>query len=373
MKNVMTKEIPFLNLEEMHRSVRDEMHRAFESVYDSNWFIMGRELDAFEKEYAAFNQTDHAIGVSSGLDALVLALKALNIGPGDEVIVPANTFIASVLAVSYVGAKPVFAEPDPETYNLDPGQVEASVSKRTRAIMPVHLYGQACEMDRIMDIARAHDLSVIEDNAQAHGAEYHGRITGSFGDVNATSFYPGKNLGALGDGGAVTTNNSELAGRVSLLRNYGSEEKYHHIEKGYNMRLDEMQAAFLRVKLRKLNEWTRQRQQIAGRYHELLEGVGDLVLPKVTEGASHVYHLYVIRSGYRDKLRTYLADQGIGTLIHYPVPPYRQEAYKDLNLSKNDFPVSEKLAEEVVSLPLWPGMTKEMTEIVAGAMKRFFE
>jgi dTDP-4-amino-4,6-dideoxygalactose transaminase len=369
----MNMEIPFLNLKEMHQSVRDEMYRAFESVYDSNWFILGRELEAFEEEYAAFNQTDHAIGVSSGLDALVLALKALDIGPGDEVIVPANTFIASVLAVSYVGAKPVFAEPDPETYNLNPEQVEASVTQATRAVMPVHLYGQACEMDRIMDIARMHGLSVVEDNAQAHGAKFRGRKTGSFGDVNATSFYPGKNLGALGDGGAVTTGKHDLAERVRLLRNYGSEEKYHHTEKGYNMRLDEMQAAFLRIKLRKLSEWTRQRQQVAGWYNELLEGVGDLVLPKVQAGATHVYHLYVVRTGHRDRLRHYLDGKGIGTLIHYPVPPYRQEAYRDLNLSANKFPVSERLAKEVVSLPLWPGMEREMAKYVAEVVKKVFD
>jgi dTDP-4-amino-4,6-dideoxygalactose transaminase len=368
----MSIQVPFLNFESMHKAIREDMHSAFSRVYDNNWFILGEELERFEREYASFNHTKYAAGVSSGLDALVLALRALGIGKGDEVIIPSNTFIATVLAVSYVGAVPRFVEPDGASYNLDPEQLEAAITPRTRAVIPVHLYGQACNMDRIMDIAGKHNLHVIEDNAQAHGADFRGKVTGSFGDVNATSFYPGKNLGALGDGGAVTTNSEELDSKVRLYRNYGSEIKYHHAEKGYNMRLDELQAALLRVKLRKLEEWTQQRREIAGWYNELLQDTGDLVLPQVIPGASHVYHLYVVRTGKRDSLQQYLGKHGIGTLIHYPVPPHRQKAYSDLNLAKGRFPVAEKLAEEVLSLPLWPGMTRQMAELTSDRIKQFF-
>lgn len=351
----MTK-IPFLNFSGMHDAIKDEMQAAFQKVYDSNWFVMGEELKAFEKNYAAFNQCNHAIGLSNGLDALVLSLRALNIGSGDEVIVPSNTYIATALAVSQVGATPVFVEPRMETYNINPELIEAAITKRTKAIMPVHLYGQACEMEAIMAIAEAYNLKVIEDNAQAHGASFKQKLTGSWGHANGTSFYPGKNLGALGDAGAVTTNDEELAERIKMLRNYGSKVKYHNEEMGYNNRLDELQAAFLNVKLSHLNAWTKQRQEIASWYNQALAHQAGIVLPEVNAEATHSYHLYVIRTKQRNELQQKLTDAGIGTLIHYPIPPHLQKAYAHLGFKKGDFPIAEEMADTVLSLPMWPGM-----------------
>ncbi|NVK75227.1 MAG: DegT/DnrJ/EryC1/StrS family aminotransferase [Oceanospirillaceae bacterium] len=361
--------LPFLNLDPMHSAIKADMQTAFNRVYDSNWLVMGSELDSFEKEYAEFNHTKYAIGVSNGLDALVLSLRALGIGNGDEVIVPSNTYIATALAVSQVGATPIFVEPRMETYNLNPELIERSISKRTKAIMPVHLYGQACEMEAIMAIAEAHDLKVIEDNAQAHGASWNGKLTGSFGHCNGTSFYPGKNLGALGDGGAVTTGSEELTEKILMLRNYGSKVKYYNDVIGYNNRLDELQAAFLRVKLRSLEKWTQERREIAGWYNEALAEVNDLTLPYVEGGATHSYHLYVVRTSQREALQEKLSASGIGTLIHYPVPPHMQKAYASLGHSKGDFPIAEEMAETVLSLPLWPGMTKEQVSFVARIIK----
>lgn len=355
----------------MHTAIRAEMQQAFMEVYDSNWFIMGEHLSQFETTYAAFNGTKHAIGVSNGLDALILGLKALDIGPGDEVIVPAHTFFASALAVSQVGAIPVFAEPNPDTYNLDPVAAEAAITPRTKAIMPVHLYGQACEMDRLMVVAKKHGLYVIEDNAQAHDCQYQGKSTGSWGDVAAISFYPGKNLGALGDGGMVVTNNDEIAERVRILRNYGSSQKYQHEVLGHNMRLDELQAAFLQVKLRHLLAWTAERQQIATWYNEYLSEVPGIVLPKVHQEAGHVYHLYVIRSQKRDALQQYLREKGIGTLIHYPVPPHLQKAYVDLELPVGSFSIAEELAQTCLSLPLWVGMIRKEVLYVCNSITNF--
>lgn len=365
--------IPFLNFEPAHSAIKGEMQQAFESVYDGYWYIMGKHLSQFEKEYAAFNQTHYALGVSNGLDALYLALKALEIGEGDEVIMPSNTFIATVLAVSYTGAKPVFVEPDEKTYLINPDLIAPSITPKTKAIIAVHLYGQACEIDMIIDVANQYGLKVIEDNAQAHGAAFNGKLTGSFGHINATSFYPGKNLGALGDAGACTTNDAALAEKILMLRNYGSREKYKHEVIGHNMRLDELQAAFLSVKLRHLNEWTRQRQEIAAWYNEALAGIGDLILPEVDSNSTHVYHLYVIRTQYRDKLQAFLAEKGIGTLIHYPIPPHLQSAYNSLGYRKGDFPIAEELAETCLSLPIWPGMTEDQIEEVASAIKDFFD
>lgn len=366
-------EIPFLNFAPMHQAIEPEMLAAFQRVYASNWFIMGQELEAFEDEYAHANACQYAIGVSNGLDALILSLKVLGIGPGDEVIVPSNTYIATVLAVSHVGAKPVFAEPNAQTYNFDPAKAEAVLSAATKAIMPVHLYGQACAMDEIMAFAEKHQLQVVEDNAQAHLAQFQGQFTGTFGAANGASFYPGKNLGALGDGGVITTNDLALAERLRALRNYGSQKKYHNAEIGYNMRLDELQAAFLRVKLAHLPEWTRQRQEIASWYHTHLPAHPDLILPAVAEGASHSYHLFVVRSSRRDALQSYLHAQGIGTLIHYPIAPHRQEAYQHLNLAEGSFPLAEELAQTVLSLPLWVGMTEGDVEQVAQAIKQFLQ
>ena len=365
--------IPFLNFEPMHKLIRSEIMQSFQDVYDANWFVMGKKLEAFEKEYAAFNDTKFSIGVSNGLDALHLALKALNVTKGDEVIVPSNTYIATALAASYVGATPVFVEPDPNTYNINPANIEAAITSKTKVIMPVHLYGQACDMDAIMTIAKKHNLFVVEDNAQAHGATFNGKITGSFGNANGTSFYPGKNLGALGDAGAVTTNDETIAKKIAMLRNYGSEKKYHNEEIGFNMRLDEVQAGFLSVKLKHLNEWTKQRKEIAKQYNEALKNVSDLVLPSVHANATHVYHLYVIKTKNRDGLQKHLSENGIGTLIHYPIPPHLQKAYQSLGLKKGSFPIAEELADNCLSLPIWPGMTLDQVNTVAENIKKAFK
>jgi dTDP-4-amino-4,6-dideoxygalactose transaminase len=308
--------VPFLSFASMNTDVRPEMMTAFEQFFDKAWYIMGERLNIFEKEYAQFNQVQHAVGVSNGLDALHIALKACDIKEGDEVIVPSNTYIATLLAVSFVGATPVLVEPNSDTYNIDPRKIEASITNRTKAIMPVHLYGQACEMDAIMQIAKKHKLFVIEDNAQAHLATSNGQLTGSFGHINGTSFYPGKNLGALGDAGAVTTNDGALAGKAKILRNYGSQKKYYNEVIGFNMRLDECQAAFLSVKLKYISAWTSERKKIAAHYDNALKNAGDLILPKIAPGCTHVYHLYVIRTKKRDALQQYLQENGVGTLIH---------------------------------------------------------
>ena len=363
--------VPFLDFSATHAPIREEMRAAFTAVYDSNWFVTGKALEDFEREFADFTGTRHAAGVSNGLDALVLALRALGIGEGDEVIVPSNTFIASVLAVSHVGATPIFVEPDVATYNLDVRKIEAAITDRTAAIIPVHLYGQPCAMPEIMAIARRHGLKVLEDNAQSHGATFAGRLTGSFGDAAGVSFYPGKNLGALGDAGAVCTNDADLDRRVRQLRNYGSEVKYRNDIIGYNNRMDELQAALLSVKLRHLPAWTEQRRAVAARYDELLAGVGDLILPVTHPEATHVYHLYVVRTRHRDQLQAYLKERGIGTLVHYPIPPHLQEAYRDLGHRRGDFPLAEELAETCLSLPVWPGMTEEDTEAVVTAIRAF--
>lgn len=352
----------------MHSSIKEEMREAYDRVYASNWLVMGNELSAFEKEYARFNEVKHCIGISNGLDALFLALKALEVGPGDEVIVPSHTYIATVLAVSMVGATPVLVEPREETYNLNPELLESVITAKTKAIMPVHLYGQACEMDAIMAIAKKYSLYIVEDNAQAHGAAWNGKKTGSWGHINATSFYPGKNLGALGDGGAITTNDDVLAEKVRMYRNYGSKEKYYNEVAGYNMRLDELQAAFLRVKLRHLENWTKERQEIASCYNEALGNVSRITLPKVLDEATHSYHLYVIRTKQREILQKKLSENGIGTLIHYPVPPHLQKAYAHLGYKQGDFPIAEAMANEVLSLPMWPGMNFNLVSMLVESL-----
>ena len=364
--------IPFLNFEPMHHPLRQQMMAAFENVYDSNWFVQGKKLEKFEAEYANFNETAKAVGVSNGLDALFLCLKALGIGKGDEVLVPSNTYIATALAVSYTGATPVMVEPNIETYNIDPFKIEAAITSATKAIMPVHLYGQACDMKAIMTIADKHNLFVIEDNAQAHGASFDGKLTGSWGHANGTSFYPGKNLGALGDAGAVTTNDIDIADKIKTLRNYGSKVKYANDEIGHNMRLDELQAAFLSVKLQHLKEWTKQRQQIANWYHDDLQSLPQLVLPITANDATHVYHLYVVRTSKRDALQNYLTQHGIGSLIHYPIPVHLQKAYDSLGFKKGSFPITELIAETCLSLPLWPGMQRHDVKAVTKTMVDFF-
>jgi dTDP-4-amino-4,6-dideoxygalactose transaminase len=363
--------VPFLSFDPQHAPLRGAMADAFVRVYDSYWYVLGEEVKHFEQEYAAFNRVAHTVGVANGLDALVLALRVLEIGPGDEVIVPSNTYIATWLAVTQVGATPVPVEPDLLTSNLDPARIAAALTPRTRAIMPVHLYGQACRMTEIMALAAQHNLFVVEDNAQSQGAAFDGGLTGSFGHVNGTSFYPGKNLGALGDAGAVTTNSADLAQRVRVLRNYGSQQKYYNEVVGYNSRLDELQAALLRVKLPELPTWTRQRQQVAAWYDEHLAGIAHLRLPAVADGATHVYHLYVVHTPQRDALQQHLMAQGIGTLIHYPVPPHRQQAYQSMNLPAGSFPIAEELAATCLSLPMWPGMTEAHVAAVAAAVRSF--
>lgn len=365
--------IPFLNFQPMHASIRDEMNQSFLNVYDSYWYILGEKVKAFENEYAIFNGVDHCVGVSNGLDALILALKALEIKPGDEVIVPSNTYIATVLAVTHVGATPVLVEPDELTYNINPKLIEDKITNKTKAIIPVHLYGQPCEMDAIKLIATKYNLKIVEDNAQAHRACFKGIMTGAWGDVNATSFYPGKNLGAIGDGGAVTTNDDLLANKIKVLRNYGSEKKYYNEVEGYNMRLDELQAALLSVKLKYIQNWTAQRQEIASWYNEALKELSEIKLPYCHPDATHVYHLYVIQIEQRDTLQQYLQGKGIGTLIHYPVPPHLQKAYHHLGYQKGDFPIAEKMADTVLSLPLWPGMKQNEVEYVADAIRSFYK
>jgi len=363
--------IPFLNFQPMHEQIRSEMHQAFSDVYDSYWYIMGGKLQTFEANYAKYNQTKYCVGVSNGLDALILALEALNIGKGDEVIVPSNTYIASVIAITSVGATPVFVEPRMDTYNINPELIEQNITKRTKAIMPVHLYGQACEMDYIMKLAKAYDLYVVEDNAQAHGSSYNGKLTGSFGHANGVSFYPGKNLGALGDAGAVTTNKEEIAEKIKALRNYGSHKKYHNDYVGLNRRLDELQAALLSVKLQYLNDWTQERREIARTYNESLVG-SNLILPQLASNADHVYHLYVVRTSKREELQDHLNNKGVGTLIHYPIPPHLQKAYKYLGYRKGDFPIAEEIAKTTISLPLWPGMLKSDMKDLCKIVNGFF-
>jgi dTDP-4-amino-4,6-dideoxygalactose transaminase len=360
----MKQNIPFLNFEPMHSAIKAEMQQAFEQVYDSYWYVMGEKLQNFETAYANFNHTQHCVGVSNGLDALILALEALGVGKGDEVIVPSNTYIASVIAITTVGATPVFVEPRIETYNINPELIEEKITKKTKAIMPVHLYGQACEMDHIMKLTEAYKLVVVEDNAQAHGSSYNGKLTGSFGHANGVSFYPGKNLGALGDAGAVTTDNEEVAEKIKALRNYGSQKKYHNEYIGLNRRLDELQAAFLSVKLQYLKDWTEERKAIAQHYNKALES-SNLILPKVATKADHVYHLYVVRTQNRDQLQSRLNENGIGTLIHYPIPPHNQKAYKYLGYKEGDFPIAEELAKTMISLPLWVGMKSNSIELIS--------
>ena len=343
--------IPFLDLKTPHIELRSQLQDAFDRVLDSGWYIQGNELKQFEEEFAQYCEAKHCIGVGNGLDALHLILRAYEIGEGDEVIVPSNTYIATWLAASYAGATPIPVEPDERTYNIDPTRIEAAITSRTKAIMLVHLYGLPADMDAINAIARKHNLKIIEDAAQAHGARYKGKRVGTLGDAAGFSFYPGKNLGAIGDGGAVTTNDSELAEKIRMLGNYGSRVKYHNEVKGYNSRLDELQAAFLREKLKRLDAWNAQRKDLAAQYLRQLKG-SDLVLPFVPEWADPVWHLFVVRSGKRAELQTHLQQQGIGTMIHYPIPPHLQPAYSELRYNQGDFPIAELVHQEVFSLPM---------------------
>lgn len=359
--------VPFLDLASMHEPLRGELANAFRRVLDGGWYILGPETDAFEKEFAAYCGVKHCVGVGNGLDALQLILRGMDIGPGDEVIVPSNTYIATWLAASNVGARPVPVEPLEGTYNIDPTRVEDAVTPRTRAIIAVHLYGQPADMDALACIARKHGLKLIEDAAQAHGARCRGRRTGSLGDAAGFSFYPSKNLGALGDGGAVTTDDEDLAKRVRMLRNYGSQQKYLNRVRGYNSRLDELQAAILRVKLPYLDLWTEGRKSVATRYLERLKDV-DIVLPAVAAWADPVWHLFVVRSAHRDLLIQELDAKGVQTQIHYPIPPHQQDAYADLAIPEGVLPLAERIHREILSLPIGPAMTQTDVDYVIDAL-----
>lgn len=362
------KSIPFLDLGRLHQPIRQSLDKAYHRVVDSGWFVMGPELEAFESEFAHYCEVKHCIGVGNGLEALHLLLRAYGIGPGDEVIVPSNTFIATWLAVTECGAIPVPVEPDVNTHNIDPVLIADAITSRTRVIIPVHLYGQPADMDPINDLAAKHGLLVIEDAAQAQGARYKGQRVGSLGNAAATSFYPGKNLGALGDGGAVLTNDDAIAEKVKRLRNYGSVLKYQHEITGYNSRLDEMQAAFLRVKLAVLDEWNDYRRYVASQYSSLLTAA-DITLPLVPEFAEPVWHLYVVRSNQRDALKLHLEQQGISTVIHYPIPPHQQACYQGFRGC--DLPIAESLAGEALSLPMSPVMKTDEVELVAHSIMTF--
>jgi len=363
--------VPFLDLKAQYCELQEPLDAAYRRVAESGRFILGPEVEQFEAEFAAYCGANHCIGAGNGLDALHLILRAAEIGSGDEVIVPANTYIASWLAVSYAGATPIPVEPDERTYNIDPDRIEAAVTGRTRAIMAVHLCGQAADMDAINEVAARHDLKVIEDCAQAHGARYKGASVGALGYAAAFSFYPGKNLGALGDGGAVVTNDSDLARRVRIIGNYGSEVKYYNEIKGINSRLDEFQAAFLRVKLARLDDWNLRRRQVAKDYLEQLEGVANLTLPHVPDWADPVWHLFMVQHPQRDLLQKHLTANGVGTIIHYPLPPHLQKAYAELGYRRGSFPISERLADEVLSLPMSAYQSAEETNYVVEQLSTF--
>ncbi len=365
--------IPFLSFDVTNSLIEQEVLQCFEQFFRSKQYILGTQLQEFERLYSRYNEVASTVCVSNGLDALFLSLKLAGVEKGDEVIVPSNTYIASVLAVTYTGATPVFVEPDIFTYNIDPTKIEAAITAKTKAIMPVHLYGQSCAMSDIMMVAEKYGLAVVEDNAQAHGARWKGQLTGSWGIANGTSFYPGKNLGALGDAGAVTTNDASLAARAKVLRNYGSQQKYYNEEIGYNMRMDELQAGMLLIKLKYILDWTRQRQQIASWYFEMLKDITEIILPGTHEQATHVYHLFVIRTPKREALQAFLSANGIGTMIHYPVPPHLQNAYRFLGYQKGSFPLAEELASTSLSLPIWPGMKKEQVDFIANQIRAFFQ
>lgn len=365
--------ISVFNPQREFQEIKEEVNRAISNVFRSGLFILGEELNLFEREFATFCQAKHAVGVASGTDALHLALWAANIGPGDEVITVAHTFIANALAISFVGAKPVFVDIDPATYNIDPQKIEEKITKKTKAILPIHLYGNPADLASIMKIAKKHNLLVIEDACQTHGSQYQGKRIGSIGDLTCFSFYPTKNLGAYGDGGAVTTKENNLAKRLRLLRNYGSTEKYHHLIKGTNSRLDEMQAAILRVKLHYLNEWNRRRRENAAYYVKLFKNLEGIVLPKETTDGYHVYHQYVIRVKNRDRLQEYLGSQGIISLIHYPIPIHLQPAYRELGYKIGDLPNTETVAREVLSIPMFPLLEKSEMEYVVSCIKDFLK
>ncbi len=362
--------IPFVDFNSMHAQIANGLYDASSSVINSNWFIQGSEVSSFEQAFSNYLSIHNCIGCGNGLDALVLSLKALGIGQGDEVILPANTFIATALAVTYAGATPVLVEPRLDTYNIDPSKIEEVITPKTKAIIPVHLYGQPAEMDSIMKIANEHDLHVIEDTAQAHGAIYHGKRAGTFGNTGAFSFYPGKNLGALGDCGAVVTNDPELADTIRAMGNYGSKKKYVHEFKGQNSRLDEIQAAFLNVKLPYLDTWNQERRRIASRYLNEIKNP-HIILPTVIDGVEPVWHIFAVRTKERDDFQQYLEEKGIHTGIHYPTPIHLHEAYRDLGYKKGDFPIAEEISDTELSLPMFYGLSDEQIDYVVKVVNEY--
>ncbi len=362
--------IPFVSFLPMEKELNNDLRSAFDRVLTRSWYIEGVEDKSFEQLFAEYCGTDYCVGVGNGLDALMLSLKALGVGAGDEVIVPSNTYIATALAVTYVGATPIFVEPDIRTFNINPHLIESAITSKTKVIMPVHLYGQACDMDSIMEIARKNDLYIVEDCAQAHGATYKGKKVGTFGDAAGFSFYPGKNLGALGDAGATITNNKELADKIRAMGNYGSDYKYHHIYKGNNSRLDEIQAAFLSAKLTHLDRMNEARRKIAQMYTNGITN-SKIIKPYVNPDCTPVWHIYGIRCNERDSLEKYLNDKGIGTNKHYPIPMHMQECYKDLNILKGTLPVAEEISATELSIPLYYGMTDEEVNYVIDVINAY--
>jgi len=360
--------VPFSTMQYMHQEIRDEMIEKMTEVYDKGMYILGDEVSLFEQEYANYIGTKYSVGVGNGLDALRLSLLALGVGEGDEVIVPSNTYIATVLAISYTGATPVLVDPDLDSYNITADGIKEKITTKTKAIIVVHLYGQSCQMDEIVKLAKEKKLYLVEDCAQSHNATYKGRKTGTFGDIACFSFYPGKNLGALGDAGAITTDNKELADKTRALANYGSNKKYHHIYKGVNSRLDELQAALLRIKLKHLDDYSYERNEIAKRYLNEINN-SKIVLPTISEDCNHVWHIFAIRCKTRDDLQEYLKEHGIGTIIHYPISIAKQEAYKDDNLEI--LPIAELISNEELSLPLYIGMKKEEIDYVIETINNY--
>jgi dTDP-4-amino-4,6-dideoxygalactose transaminase len=366
------KQIPCNTLVHQNNILEKELDAFYKELHADASYILGKRVLNFENQYAAFHGVKHCVGVGNGLDALILSLRALGIGEGDEVIVPANSFIATMLAVTHVGARPILAEPDARTFNISAAEIQKKISFKTKAIIPVHLYGLPCEMDAILSLAEKNKLIVLEDNAQAHGALYKNKKTGSFGILNATSFYPVKPLGAFGDGGAITTNEDALAKEIRLLGNYGSEEKYYYETTGVNSRLDEIQAGVLSIKLKYLDQWNEERIALAALYSSLLKEVPEIMLPVSSADCKHIYHQYVIQTDKRDALKAHLEKHGIQTLIHYPVPAHLQKAYAFLHLKKGSLPMTEKLSETILSLPIYTGMQKADVEYVCEVIKKLY-
>lgn len=363
--------VPFVDLKAQYRTIAGPIDEAMRRVVTDADFILGRDVGQFESEFAAFCEAEYAIGVDSGTSALELALRAYGIGEGDEVITVAHTFIATVAAISYTGARPVLVDIDPDTFNIDVGKIQPAITARTKAIVPVHLYGQPADLDPILEIARKHNLIVVEDACQAHGARYKQKRVGAIGDAGCFSFYPGKNLGAYGDAGMVVTNDKELADRLKLLRNYGQPQKYRHVMMGYNRRLDSLQAAVLRVKLPYLDQWNESRRRAAGRYNKLLEGAVGLRTPYNAEESSHSYHLYVVQHPERDRLMSYLQDHGVASGLHYPIPVHLQPCYDGLGLGSGSLPVTEAVSSSVISLPMFAEITEEQIAYVCDQVREF--